>query len=654
MADTARPPPRSLPWMAFALALAGAAFSLHAHYPGHINPDSFQQLRQILDGRLEDWHSPFMAMVWSQLLEFLPGPVGFIVLVNGLVWGSLAMLATAVGRRCGMPALLLVALPLLPGVSNYLGNVHKDALLVAWLLSACCAAFLAGRQRPALSARLAQAAANVLLLAAFLTRPNAIFALLPLLLYANRRLRPRGMVLATLAATLSMPVVMTLQNRLLEVKPMHGGDSIKTFHLLALSYFEGRNLFPGAWSEEQSDRIVNACYTPVQWDNASRWGKCGFIYHSLERQGLWGSSELTKRWLGELARHPLEAYSAMAATFRKSVRNPNSRVMLYRSSTSERINWVIQTDPPRLSTRLARRYLHGRFNDLLGRPWLFAMVSALAVAWLFGARLLALAEGRLALAVLCSGMLYQSSYFATTVSAEARYFYWSAVAAWLGMALTALAALARRRGTLPAMAPEPGLRLAVALLTGLSVGLVAGPFKLPTERRTVHIEVLGAAPITVTKLRTASIPNWMAIGLEGRVEAPGWRRDGPAYSADGRAGVLTATITTLLQDLELEYRTGPGLGRMRVTTEGFDHVIDTAAPQAGTQRRLLPPPPGSSGRRRHASPAAALKVAAWLIVVGGAVMLLGGASSGRRRRPRTSASGSPEPWRAVPARGGST
>ena len=189
-------------------------------------------------------------------------------------------------------------------------------------------------------------------------------------------------------------------------------DSIKVYNLLGLSHYERRNLFPGEWSEPQSRDIVNACYSPMQWDTA--WtGQCGFIYAELQRQQLWGSSQLTRAWLREIFSHPDGYFSVLAATFKKSMFEPFSRV---RHQTPNPWNWQVAVNPPRLTTKLAQRYIRSEFNDQVGRPWVFAVLSALGIVLLFRTRVVASEEGRFALAILISGLGYLLTYFVFNVS----------------------------------------------------------------------------------------------------------------------------------------------------------------------------------------------------------------------------------------------
>lgn len=618
--------PRMLCFAIGILALSGFVFVIHASYPGYLNPDSVTQLTLIFKGWRDDWHAPFISLVWSGLLKLAPGPVGFIVFDNLLIWGALALMAAAAARIAGPWGVVVLAVPAMPGVFNYLGHVHKDAMLVAWLLAALACAFHGNGEAVTQRARIAWLTfANLFVVAAFLTRPNAIFALIPLLLYANHCLGRRFGPMLVAVLLVLMPVTQSVQNRLLGVVAQHPADSIKTYHLLALSYFEGRNLFPGEWLEKESRAIVDACYSPVQWDKAAPWGECSFIYESLHRQGLWGALPMTQAWLGALVENPLGAWSAMAATFQLSMHDPNSRSMLYAPPKTDLVNWEV-AEPLRPTTRFAQAYMLSELNDRYGRPWVFAAVLAFGITLLLVLRLATTRLGAFALAVLMSGTIYLLTYFPLNVSAEYRYFYWSGFAAWLGLALTMLAWLARRRAAgdgLRQLSVLPGL--AVCAATAAMIALVFGSFRLPLERRDITLTSLDAGTITITHLRTASIPPWMWKKIEGQVEAPGWLQEADTWIAQGAQGVppLTTRIENLHQTVRLRLATGPDGGSVRVDDGSFSRVIDTRAPEVGEIVVDLPPHGRLADRPRHATWHAPVRALLWTIVLTALLFWLG-------------------------------
>jgi len=617
---------------AWAIAAALAALSLHAGYPGHLDADSFEQLRQILAGRIDDWQSPFVTLLWFGLLKLLPGPVGYIVLDNLLIWGALAVLAGGMARRVGAAALWVLAVPLLPGAVNFLGNVHRDALLAACLLAAFAAAFCAnGTMRRGWAFVAWLAAANLGAIAAFLIRPNAVFCLVPLLLYANRRLG-RGRALAAGAGVIALALWAAPQvGELAQARKTHPADSIKTYHLLALSHLAGENLLPGQWTADESRRIVDACYSPIQWDAAGMQGACGFVQTGLVRQKLWGSRELTEAWLREAAAHPLALHAAMGATFARSMWAPNSRTMLYPPPRSATIDWRIESDPPRATTAWYHAWIRSGIVDAVGRPWVFAALMALAAALLLARGLLSTRLGLFAAAVAASGAIYLLTYFPFNVSAEFRYFHWSGFAAWLAAICTALAWVERRREASAGTDAPPSLQegndraagLALGAICAAMVALVATPVELAQTTRRVALTVeQGTA--AAGAMRSASLPPWLGVRFEGALETGAWRREGEGTNTTwlGRAGdgALVATIPMLRQSVIVALAARDGDARVRIDADGAVRHVDLA--RAASQTIVELAPAGGAPPRVAYDATAPLRTAFLFVVLLAAYLLL--------------------------------
>lgn len=587
----------------FLTAILGFAFVISANYPGYLNGDSLHQLREALSKTYGDWHSPSITMLWSVLLDFLPGPVGFIVFDNLLIWSALAGLALALRPRLGAWSYLILFMPLLPGAFNYLGHVHTDAMLAAILLAGASLAYLA--QRDWRSRRLAiclQIAANLFIAAGFLTRLNAVFCLIPLLLYANSNLGARRTILLSGAVLAVLPLIYSVQNTLLQVPNSHPGDSIKTYQLLALSYHEQENQFPGKWHEEEARQIVESCYSPVQWDTASNWGQCRFISQNLRAQGLWGSRTLTESWLKAIIDHPRSYFAMLVPTFKKSMFDPNSRQMLY--SADNPWGWMVQDNPPRPDTQIAQDYARSKFNDRVGRPWVFGLLSVIGLLTLFRLNLHSTKEGRFALAVLLSGLIYLITYFFFNVSAEYRYFYWCGFAAYLGLIIVILCALKTARKRPPTATrshAERAVKLTSLVIAAFSTGMItfAFTFNLPATKRIITLTPLDEKPVSVTRIGSTATPLWMAPAFEGDTRPMTWDWIGHAYQSTSRLSPVVASLDGLRQTIEIKLETGPDNGRVAIDEVGMHRVVDTYSEQPGIQTIQLPPSPGEQRKKRR-------------------------------------------------------
>lgn len=570
-------------------ACLAAMLIVAASFPGYLNPDSAQQLEQAELGGLDDRHSPFTVIVWSLLLHLFPGAIGYLLLDTGLIWGSCLALALLWRRSFGNGALVLALLPLTPGIYNFLGNVQIDTMMVGWLLAATALA-CAGRVTAGRRVRLCcQVLANLCLIAGVLTRLNAIFCIIPLLLHANAGLGRRRNLIACVLILLSLPVINRAQNIAVHAVPTGVGDSIKTYNLLALSFREHRNLLPGDWTAEQSRRITEGCYSPVQWDGA--WlGQCRFIFETLHAQGIWNTPRMTRAWLRALSRHPLGFVSIQLASFRQAMFAPNLPVMFW--PTPSRWNDILPHAPEPMAAAW-RDLVGSHLNVALSKPWLAVAMSALGVLLIL--RLDRPGDGscEMALALLLSGQIYLIGFFVYGVSAEYRYYTWSGFCAAIGLIMAVLCTLrSRRRPTPGPVAPAAGLASGPALaITAVAGGLVltAWAFQLPRSDRVVTIRAAGDGPIQLQAVHDAAEPAWFTHSFEGVVDPGAWVSQAGGFTGRTNAGPLIVRLSMPREDAEVRFATSTGLGHALIDADGNHVEIPTGSGTAGSVSILLPP-----------------------------------------------------------------
>lgn len=565
--------------------IAGYAFVLHANFPGYLSADAVGQIHQALSGSYDDWQSPFPKLLLSVLFKIALTPAGFMAFANALIWGGILFLAVQLRRRLGAVSCLLLLVPLLPGTFNLLGHILYDTLLASWLLAASAAAWAAGGggRSPAWG-RGFQWLANCLLVCAFLTKPNVIFSLIPLILYANRALRLRWNLVVSICLLLAMPFIGKAQNALIGVQKTNVANSILVHQLLGLSYYEQKNLFPGKWTDQQARRIVTGCYSPVQWDTA--WtGQCGFIFKELKNQDLWGKSSLARAWVDAMVRHPDNYFNVLGATFKLSVFQPNSPTMRY--PTDNPWHLKVADDPPRDTTLWATEYVESDVNLGASKPWLFALVSCLAIIFLLRTGRADSPEGLFALVVLLSGLIYLLTYFFFNVSTEYRYFYWCGFASYLG----GLVAILARRPDGAAVATPRGVRVVALMIAALAAALVFAPFAPPMQSHTVTVTPLDDKPVLLASTRNAATPPWMHQPFQGAVYSTSWHWVGEGFRSSLPYSPFIVQLDMLAQDIDVVLATGPGMGRAQVETIGFRQNVDTATNKSSSMKLVLPARP---------------------------------------------------------------
>ena len=161
-----------------ALALIGFWLVWWVYRPGFMSVDSVVQLGEARSGEFTDFHPPILALIWRYLDQLWPGPIGMLVLLDGLFWLGLAVFFRLLrwplwARGC---ALLLAGLQ--PAVFMVLGTIWKDTLMQAALIAASSAILLAG---PGGRRLWWWAAALPLMFVGIAARHNGVVAAWPLL-----------------------------------------------------------------------------------------------------------------------------------------------------------------------------------------------------------------------------------------------------------------------------------------------------------------------------------------------------------------------------------------------------------------------------------------------------------------------------------------
>ena len=162
-----------------ALASFGFLVVWWVYRPGFMSVDSVAQLGEARSGAFTDFHPPILALIWRYLDKLWPGPIGMLILLDGLFWLGVAiffrLLRWPLWARAG--ALLVAGFQ--PAVFMLLGTIWKDTMMQAALLAATSAMLLAG---PRLRARVVGLAiALPLMFVAIAVRHNGIGAAWPLL-----------------------------------------------------------------------------------------------------------------------------------------------------------------------------------------------------------------------------------------------------------------------------------------------------------------------------------------------------------------------------------------------------------------------------------------------------------------------------------------
>jgi hypothetical protein len=448
-----------------ALALAAGAFA--ALWPGYALYDSVGQFRQALSGQYDDWHPPVMARLWALLHAQFGGTTGPMLAVQlGSYWLGFGLIAEALattGRwRAGAAVLLLAASPLLLG---WQGAILKDAQMMGALVAATgiLGAFQLRDRRVPIVAR---TAAAMLVVYALLVRSNAVFAVVPLVVFLARR--PSGLIgKLFVIALLSLGVIAaepSINHRLFDATPT-GIEKAQPVYDLAGIGVRDPGGSPFTPAELATIRARN-CVKSFFWDPLGDETACGGAVARLRNEqpgalyGLWARAIIGHPWA--YARHRLAHWNS---TERWLV--PAGRIGAEPPTNSEPNDLGLAG--PASSNAAALQSAGGvEAGTPLGwpMPWTILAVVAAAVAW---ARRNEPAAG-LALALAASAIGLEASFLVVSIASDLRYHLWSMAASALAWILLA--------GTV-----RPSRWRAALLVAGLGAIIAAGLHSRATAAR---------------------------------------------------------------------------------------------------------------------------------------------------------------------------
>ena len=416
------------------IAILGFALSLRMFYPGLMSNDSIDQYSQALRFTFSDWHPPIIALIWSLTNDWIPGPLGMLLLYSSLYWGALLLLSQSIAGASERLAMVLILCGFAPFAIGNLGTIWKDVFHAVATLFAIGLLSVTMQDRYRQRHGLKLIAVAVLLLAA-MARFNALAALPPLIWLLVGR-PPLRRWKAIVALTIMVPVIVVftasgVNNRLLRVEKTGVYSSLLIYDLGAITQATGSNAFGQAFSAEQERKLITTCYTSAAWDTYS-WGECAFVAPSIKASGRWASRALLQSWLNAIVAHPYAYVHHRLGHWWRFLWHPQMPLLLHMQANP----WGFEFHKSS-AFQLLERCTEDLQNGFLYKPgfWLLlaVMVAAAAARWGSGT------SRDMVIALNLSAALYLVSYLPIGVATDFRYAYWSILATWFSLPLLWLA-----------------------------------------------------------------------------------------------------------------------------------------------------------------------------------------------------------------------
>lgn len=402
-----------------AVLIVTAVFAIAYGYPGYMNFDAAEQLKQARAGAYDDWHPPLMARYWHYLDQVIHGPFTLLVLqITFFLIGGYGLL-----RRRFQPlaaAFMTAAVLLWPPVLAVMGPVWKDAQMVGFLL---CGFMLLMRE-----SWLARAGGLVVLFFAAGVRDNACVGLPPFLLLAVASWGyRRKLVICGLAFALF--VLITGSARYANVKLADGRSNLWT-KSNAIHDIAGTLCYADPLSDEEIKQELVGI--PLRLDTGLQQRFC----QQYDPRWWFG---LSYAGPGPFVTQPDPAdRDARTAAYFRVIRNHPSAFLYHRWRVSKELLGlgVAVPDEPVCQTFVgadyqakelkvsdSRSFLQRVFGrkfvrysqTLLFRPWAYMLVGVVLLVYAIRRR------NGLVIAFITSGFMLEGSFFVAAAGAPFRY-----------------------------------------------------------------------------------------------------------------------------------------------------------------------------------------------------------------------------------------
>jgi hypothetical protein len=422
------------------LALAGAALllailSLEALWPGYALYDTVGQFRQALSGEYDDWHPPIMARLWT-LLHGQFGGTGapMLALQLGLYWLGFGLVAEALAAtRCWASAIAVLLLAASPLLLGWQGAILKDAQMLGALLAGfgIVAAYRLRDRRIPLLATLIVA---ILFGYALLVRANALFAVVPLIVFLAPR--PAGFIAKLLLIMpLSLGAIAAepwINHHLLHARSTGVEKTQPLYDLAAIGIANpiGSPFTPAELATFRTKDCVKVYF----WDPLGDEVACGRQVSRL--QGGTEAGQLYRLWMAQIIAHPISYFRHRLGHWNSTSRwlIPPGRLGAEPPANSE-LNDLGLVEPISL---IAKQIQHGgaiESGTPLGWPilWLAIALMTAPLAW---SRRNDPAAG-LTVSLCVSSIGLEASFFVVSIASDLRYHLWSMTASALALILIA-------------------------------------------------------------------------------------------------------------------------------------------------------------------------------------------------------------------------
>ncbi|PQA71714.1 hypothetical protein C3731_20725 [Brucella oryzae] len=393
------------------IAMASAAFCIYAFFPGYIYSDVFDQYMQAVTSTYTDWHPPMLALMWRAQYLVLGNGNWFYSINFAVAAISLFVLVKRLPLYASVPVFLMVFFS--PLFMGQLGFPAKDVVLSVLLLTIVALLSTIDNNRGALGGEWVLFLLIVTIAVALLSRTNAPFIVAPIIVYLTMgwRLSIRSVISAALITLIAIGVSGPINHNIFRATELRPVTSLQIFDLGGISYFTGRNHFPGPWTAKERTEIEDDCYNPLSWDNYA-WGECGFVNQKARKQNL------TTAWVQAIYENPVAYIKHRIMYFNEFLRFVGD---------FDAFRYVSWTEPGYQNQKFPGDYtIHKSYVELMGahprQPWHLPYIwLALSAGLLIVSAPCRNADAKLINCLSFASLAYIGAYLLVGVASDFRY-----------------------------------------------------------------------------------------------------------------------------------------------------------------------------------------------------------------------------------------
>lgn len=256
--------------------------SILAFQPGLMSSDSIYQYKQALSVSFTDHHPAMMSIWWAVLLTIHKSPIVLLIFHLSMLWIALGLFA----RKYKNNYILLIGL--LPFVINFSAVLWKDVgLAYSWFLALAILLCLEGSTKNRIFFLL-------LLFYGAAVRPNALAAILPILMYFFIYKCKFRLIVSGFFSLVTVAIFILVNNFItydvLDTTKMQAGPKIIMAHdLSGISKITNHNYFPTDINELYDVEKIILRYDPATIQSVFSGPRPNFSYGKMEISTLFES-----------------------------------------------------------------------------------------------------------------------------------------------------------------------------------------------------------------------------------------------------------------------------------------------------------------------------------------------------------------------------